>query len=71
MTALPEAIAPVSAPRERASELAAFWSIFRENRGAIFGLCVLFLIVLCAIFANVLAPHSPLEQFRDAGCRAR
>ena len=65
MTAIPEPLA-VAAPRERASELAAFWSIFRENRGAVFGLCVLSLIVLCAIFANLLAPYSPLEQFRDA-----
>ncbi len=64
MTAIPETI-PLAAPRERASELAALWSVFRENRGAVIGLCVLSFIVLCAIFANVLAPHSPLEQFRD------
>jgi dipeptide transport system permease protein len=63
MTAIP--LTAVT-PRERGSELAALWSIFRENRGAVLGLCILSLIILCAIFANVLAPHSPLEQFRDA-----
>jgi dipeptide transport system permease protein len=65
MTAVPESLA-VAAPRERAPELAALWSVFRENRGAVLGLCVLSFIVLCAIFANLLAPHSPLEQFRAA-----
>jgi dipeptide transport system permease protein len=46
--------------------LAAFWAAFRENRGAVFGLVVISAIALIAIFANVLAPHSPIEQFRDA-----
>ncbi len=48
------------------SPLAAFWSAFRENRGAMFGLVILAIIVLLAIFANWVAPHSPIEQFRDA-----
>ena len=65
MTAIPE-ILSVEAPRERAAELAAFWSVYRENRGAVIGLWVLAFIVVCAIFANVIAPHSPIEQFRDA-----
>ena len=46
--------------------LAAFWSAFRENRGAVFGLAVISAIALIAIFADFLAPHSPIEQFRDA-----
>jgi dipeptide transport system permease protein len=46
--------------------LAAFWSAFRENRGAVFGLVVISAIALIAIFADFLAPHSPIEQFRDA-----
>jgi dipeptide transport system permease protein len=46
--------------------LAAFWAAFRENRGAVFGLVVISAIALIAIFANFLAPHSPIEQFRDA-----
>lgn len=42
----------------------AFWRAFRENRGAVLGLIVVCLVVFVAIFANVLAPHSPIEQFR-------
>ena len=63
MTAIPERLVSAE-PRERGAELAAFWSIYRENHGAVSGLFVLSLIVLCAIFANFLAPHSPIEQFR-------
>jgi len=46
--------------------LRAFWTAFRENRGAFGGFVVVLIIVLLAIFADVLAPHSPTEQFRDA-----
>ena len=46
--------------------LAAFWAAFRENRGAVFGLVVISAIALIAIFADFIAPHSPIEQFRDA-----
>jgi dipeptide transport system permease protein len=45
---------------------AAFWAAFRENHGAVFGLFVISTIALIAIFANFIAPHSPIEQFRDA-----
>jgi len=53
-----EALAP---PRP----IVEFWRAFRENRGAVAGLVVVVLIVLAAIFAPLLAPHSPIEQFRD------
>jgi dipeptide transport system permease protein len=46
--------------------LAAFWAAFRENRGAVVGLVVISTIVLIAIFADFIAPHSPIEQFRDS-----
>jgi len=44
----------------------AFWSAFRENRGAVFGLAIVTLIVAVAILADVIAPYPPNEQFRDA-----
>jgi len=53
-----EALAP---PRP----IAEFWRAFRENRGAVVGLCVVAAIVLIAIFAGAIAPHSPIEQFRE------
>jgi dipeptide transport system permease protein len=48
------------------SPLGAFWAAFRENCGALFGLVVFAIIVLLALTADVVAPHSPIEQFRDA-----
>ena len=47
------------------SRAAAFAAAFAENRGASIGLFVLALIVFAALGADVLAPHSPIEQFRD------
>src|SRR5205807_772673 len=44
----------------------AFWSAFRENRGAVIGLAIVATIVLVAILADGIAPHPPNEQFRDA-----
>jgi dipeptide transport system permease protein len=43
-----------------------FWAYFRENRGAVWGLCFFVFIVMVAIFAPLIAPHSPYEQYRDA-----
>jgi len=48
------------------SGLSSLWHAFRENRGAVAGGTVALLIVLVAIFAPLLAAHSPIEQFRDA-----
>jgi dipeptide transport system permease protein len=44
----------------------AFWGAFRENRGAVAGLVVVTFVILVAIFADVISPHPPNEQFRDA-----
>jgi len=54
---------PVSLPP---SQLAEFWHYFRENNGAVAGLVVIVLVVLAAILANVLAPHDPTLQNREA-----
>lgn len=43
-----------------------FWFYFSENRGAVIGLYVFVALVLTAIFAPLIAPHSPFEQYRDA-----
>ncbi len=46
--------------------LAEVWSSFTENKGAVAGLVVILFIAFVAVFADFLAPHSPIEQFRDA-----
>ena len=48
------------------SRLRDFWNSFSENRGAVIGLFVFLGFLLVAAFAPVLAPHSPIEQYRDA-----
>jgi dipeptide transport system permease protein len=42
-----------------------FWFYFSKNKGAVVGLVFIIIVVLLAIFANFVAPHSPSEQFRD------
>ena len=50
---------------KRPGPLADFWNSFSENRGAVIGLAVVVIIGLMAICAPLVAPHSPIEQFRD------
>jgi dipeptide transport system permease protein len=57
--------AVIAAPLAPPGPLLGFWRSFRENRGAVMGLTVVCIMVLVAIFASVLAPYNPLEQFRD------
>ncbi|HHR5990682.1 TPA: dipeptide ABC transporter permease DppC [Providencia alcalifaciens] len=55
----------VSAPKPM-TPLQEFWHYFKRNKGAVVGMFYIILIVLIAIFAGVLAPHAPDEQFRQA-----
>lgn len=43
-----------------------FWHYFKRNKGAVAGLVYVIAMFLIAVFANVIAPHAPAEQFRDA-----
>jgi peptide/nickel transport system permease protein len=52
------------APGE-ANYLTLAWRRLRRDRAAMFGAGLVVLVSLAAIFANVLAPHDPAEQFRD------
>ena len=54
-----------NAPKRR-SPLAEFWYYFRENRGAVYGLFFFLGVCLVAQLADVLAPHGPTTQYRDA-----
>ena len=42
------------------------WRDFRRNKGAVVGLSLVLVLLFLAIFANFIAPHSPIEQYRDA-----
>ena len=54
-----EAAAPPHPLRE-------FWGYFSTNKGALAGLVVICAIALTAVFADVIAPHEPNEQYRDS-----
>ncbi len=54
---------PSGPPQHALSE---FWYYFSINKGAVIGLVVFCLLILMAIFAPLLAPHLPNEQFRDS-----
>ncbi len=43
-----------------------FWHYFKRNKGAVVGLVYVSIMILIAVFANVLAPYNPADQFRDA-----
>jgi len=45
--------------------LREFWQAYTQSRGAIIGLVLIVVLVVLAIGANVIAPHSPYEQFRE------
>lgn len=51
-----------SAPPSRLRE---FWRAFAQNRGAVIGLVLVGLLLVLALGADVIAPHSPNEQFRE------
>ena len=53
----------ISAPP---SPLQEFWHYFSQNRGAVIGLYYVCLIIFLVIFADLVAPHPPYEQYRDA-----
>lgn len=57
--------APTAAMAGPKGPFADFWDSFSENRGAVAGLVLLTLIALLAIFADLVAPYSPIEQFRE------
>ena len=50
----------------RFAGLRDFWYYFSVNRGAVLGLVVFLLLIIVAIFANVIAPYAPEIQFRDS-----
>ena len=59
---LPSESAPAGG---RALALREFWANFSRNRGAVGAGIVVLVLIAVAIFAPLIAPHSPVEQYRD------
>jgi dipeptide transport system permease protein len=68
-TVIQKAPEPVTTTQMRRQMLKEFWFYFSENRGAVIGLYVFVALVFIAVFASVIAPHSPFQQYRDAVLR--
>jgi len=52
---------PTSRKQARLGRAYVIWRRFSENRLALAGLGIILALVFVAIFANVLAPHSPVQ----------
>lgn len=46
--------------------IAEFWSHFSHSKGAVIGLSYIIFIFVVSLLANVIAPHDPIAQARDA-----
>ncbi|KZK81910.1 Dipeptide transport system permease protein DppC [Pseudovibrio sp. W64] len=55
-----------SGPDTRFELIVNFWRHFRTNKGAVAGLIFFLTLVVIAVGAAFIAPHSPIEQYRDA-----
>ena len=49
----------------RALALREFWANFSRNRGAVGAGIIVLVLILVALLAPLIAPHSPVEQYRD------
>jgi dipeptide transport system permease protein len=56
------AIEPPAAP----GPLREFWLAYSQSRGALIGLALVALLIVLALGADVISPHPPNEQYRDA-----
>jgi peptide/nickel transport system permease protein len=59
---LPTAVPTVAAPAGGHAGLRGWWRRFARNRGAVFGLAVLLVVVVLSVLAPVIAPYDPLAQ---------
>jgi dipeptide transport system permease protein len=59
---LPQTAKPDTQPISPRREV---WLAMRANKGAMVGLIIIVLLIACALFADIIAPHSPIEQFRE------
>jgi dipeptide transport system permease protein len=61
-----QALPGIEASRKKpVSPLGEVWFSMRANPGAMTGLVFILFVIFCAVFADLIAPHSPIEQFRD------
>ena len=64
-TAAPAGASPASAAVNPPTPLREFTTAFASNRGALLAFFVFAAVVLGAVFAPWLAPHDPIQQYRN------
>jgi dipeptide transport system permease protein len=60
------AASPAAAERPPIGPWRETWLSFQESKGALAGLAIIVLVALVAVFADWVAPYSPVAQDRDA-----
>src|SRR6202521_2944795 len=53
------------APAPEATAWREFWQTYSQSRGALIGLALVIALILLAVFADVVSPHPPNEQYRE------
>ncbi len=48
------------------SQLRIMWSSLRKNKAAIFGMIIIILLIILALFGDIIAPYSPTENNMSA-----
>ena len=43
----------------------SFWTEFKANKGALYGLIFIAILGVVAAFADMISPYSPIQQYRD------
>ena len=59
------ALGPVPTTDRAPGSLREFWQAYSQSRGALIGVALVVILLLLALFADVVAPHPPNEQYRD------
>jgi dipeptide transport system permease protein len=63
---MPETAAAIElVPGAAPGPLREFWKAYSQSRGALIGLALIVLLILLAVFADVVSPHPPNEQYRE------
>jgi dipeptide transport system permease protein len=65
---MPDAVGalPLGEPGAPPGPWREFWRSFSRSRGAMIGLALVAALLLLAVFAELIAPHPPNEQYRES-----
>jgi dipeptide transport system permease protein len=56
---------PVKGHSAMRAAFLSFWTEFKANKGALYGLIFIAILGFVAAFADIISPYSPIQQYRD------